>query len=335
MQANRAVRPMSDRNATIAARVLAPGVATSIQGSIRLHGHALGVSAGGPADGLSAALANRILGNPHDCAVLESTFAGPSLEFLCDTDISVTGAVATLSRNGQSVARNQVVSIKRGDVISIGPVTEGMRTYLAIRGGWCGDAFMGSPSTHLAAGAGGIKGRNLIQSDLLRKALPSFRGDKAEPADAVILSIIRAMMTETKIVRVLPGPDRDDPYDARGFPGLAGPFMTDTAISRMGIKLIATPPIDTAEFPPILSGPVFPGTVQLPPDGNPIVLGCDCQASGGYPRIFQVIKADLPILGQIRPGDEIWFRHVSHATALAILHNRINQFPDLLAPSSG
>ncbi|MEM1192222.1 MAG: biotin-dependent carboxyltransferase family protein [Pseudomonadota bacterium] len=313
--------------------VHAPGLATSVQDLGRRGGEVFGLSRGGAADMVSAALANRTLANPSDACVLECTLVGPELEFLSSTQIAFAGASVEASLNGAPLAALVPHMAARGARLRMGPINGGARVYLAVQGGWQGGLFFGSRATHLTAGAGGYAGRILAGGDHL---YTEAFGAQSRPANSKMgpISFVRSLNQPVKILRVTAGPEWPVRADTATLAQLAGPFRATQDISRMGIRLNAqgeemTIGSDPLTLPPIISGPVFPGTVQWPNKDAPILLGCDCQATGGYPRVMQVIESDLPLIGQVRPGDQIWFRVVSATKALAHRAKLKAQFPEI------
>ena len=313
------------------ARVILPGLSTTIQDLGRLHQHDMGLSTGGACDPVAAILANRLVRNCDGASVLECCLTGPALEFTQTTTIAITGAPCGLLVDDEKADYNKPLDIMAGQRVTLGAMNIGMRSYLAVQGGWRGDQFLGSQSTQLPAGAGGYAGRILAADDELFGDARKTRNTAMTTAKHCdeLARLVAGCLGTPKIIRVTPGPEFDDTPAAHPRSRISGPYRADNDISRMGIRLKASVGArdNEASYPSMTSGPVFPGTVQIPNDGHPIILACDCQAMGGYPRLLQVIQADLPMLGQIRPQDEIWFRLVTLSQARAILEQRQCQFP--------
>ncbi|MEO1149606.1 MAG: biotin-dependent carboxyltransferase family protein [Pseudomonadota bacterium] len=309
---------MGSKRAPIAT-VKTPGLATSVQDLGRRGAGVFGLSRGGAADALSAAVANRALANAAHACVLECTVLGPELIFRGETQIAFAGGAVTALLDGKELAPKIRHAVAPGMRLRLGPMTGGARVYLAIAGGWRGEPFFGSCATHLTAGAGGYAGRVLQAGDLLYSEDLAPRSiPPAGPSND--LPFFDSANSAIKFLRVTPGPEWPGEVGPETFARLAGPFFASQDMSRMGIRLIMKPSGGTGEgnpltLPSIKSGPVFPGTVQWPQNNAPILLLCDCQATGGYPRVMQVIEADLPLAGQVRPGDEVWFRRVTDREA--------------------
>ncbi len=277
-------------------RVLDPGLFTLVVDLGRPHHRSLGVPLGGAADRTALALGNALVGNPPGAAALEVSLAGPTLEAGCDLACVVYGAPFDLASNRQRLTAGKTFTLTGGERLEVGGTPQGMRAYLCIRGGVQTDVVLGSRSAlePLRAGAEVPCLAGMIH----RRFLPP---DAEEALDVAW----RAGRRGEAVIRVLPGPQAD------WFPtaALAGGFKVTPASNRMGLRLRGEPlPFPERE---LVSEPVCPGAVQVTRDGQCILLGVDGQTIGGYPKIAQVVSADLDLLGQLRPGDHVAVVHVT------------------------
>ncbi|HVS07190.1 MAG TPA: biotin-dependent carboxyltransferase family protein [Candidatus Dormibacteraeota bacterium] len=283
--------------------VIEPGRWTTIQDRGRPGLERFGIPSGGAADWFAAAVANRIVGNHEDAALLECTAAGPTLRFDSDAIVAVTG--------GQSagVANWQAVPISRGSNLAVGAIAPGLRTYLAIRGGIDVPLVLGSRSFCQRGAFGGGFGRPLAKAD----ALAIGRMAELEPMTTPWPESHRLPARGPWEVRVIPGPQRDvcstDAIQRLG----ATACRVTPEIDRMGLR-VETPGL-RLQAKEILTVPMTAGAIQVTPSGGLIVLHVDHQSTGGYPVIATVISADLALLAQARPGDTVRFRSVDQAEA--------------------
>jgi antagonist of KipI len=293
-------------------RVLTPGLFSLVVDEGRPNWRSLGVPVGGAADRTAFTIGNALVGNPPGAAALEVTLAGPTLEAEADLACVIFGAPFKLTSNRQTLSAGTTFTLTAGERLRIGGTRTGCRAYLCVRGGFETPVILGSRTglAPLVAGAvlpcepGTIRRRSLhlpAEPDWPRGALPDYLGT-------------------WKRLRVLPGPQADW-FPARGFfepaenevPALPPRFTVTRAADRMGLRLQGEPlPVPARE---LVSEPVCPGSVQVTRDGQCIILGVDGQTIGGYPKIAQVIRADLDVLGQLRPGERVCFVRISLAEA--------------------
>lgn len=289
--------------------VIAPGAQTTVQDLGRHGWRHIGVGGAGALDPANAALANRLVGNPANAAVLEIAMTGPTLDFAAPTRIALCGATAQArfeARDGEvfAVPGGRPVALPAGR-LRIGALRDGVRAWLAICGGIDTPPVLGSRSTDLRGGFGGLDGRALRAGD--RLPLGTY-----DPIDAI------APHAPAWWISLDAGIARDAPI--RFVPACESAILlrdrvwrVDPRSDRQGLRLDG----DTASLalPEQVSAAVAPGTVQWPPDGRPIVLLADAQTVGGYPRLGHVIAADLPRLAQSRAGDALRFEAVDRAAA--------------------
>lgn len=293
--------------------VISPGAQTTVQDLGRHGWRHIGVGGAGALDPASAALANRLVGNPADAAVLEIAMTGPTLEFAQPLRIALCGATAQArfgARDGAviDVPADRPVALPAGR-LRIGALRDGMRAWLAIGGGIDTPPVLGSRSTDLRGGFGGLDGRALRAGDRLPLGAHDPIDAIAPHAPAWWVSLDAAVSRDAPIRFVFAG---EAAHRLR-----ERVWRVDARSDRQGMRLQADGDGETraAGLPEQVSAAVAPGTVQWPPDGRPIVLLADAQTVGGYPRLGHVIAADLPRLAQCRAGDALRFEAVDSAAA--------------------
>lgn len=317
-------QPPVDTQAATVLEVLAPGLLSTIQDLGRPGLERFGVPSGGAADPLGLAVANLLVGNEPGLAALECTLLGPELRALRDVSVGIGGAdlEARVLPGGRTLRPGGSHRLRAGEVLAFSAVEPdvGCRAYAAVPGGFEVPEVLGSRSTSLVGGFGGLDGRPLRAGDLLPgrvwKPAPS---DVAWPADLELPS-------SSSAIRVLAGPDAtaqlpgsrpDLPSQLVGTTWTIGHDSDRRGIRLEGQTLAATGPI--ADRP---SSGVLPGAIQVTPSGQPIVLMPDAGPTGGYPVIAVVCAADLWRLGQLRPGSEVTFELVASADARTALVDR-------------
>lgn len=285
-------------------QVLAPGLATTLQAGARHGLRHLGVAGAGALDPYSHAVANLLAGNPADAPALEIILAGPRLRFGAAVRIAICGAAIDAEAEGRVLPGWRPVDLPARSTLSLGRCREGARAYLAVAGGFDPPMTLGSASTDLRGGFGGHGGRILRAGD----ALP-LRASIPAGADALHVapwwidpSPDLDLSAPPQPIRVLYGRDRLAPDSAL----FEAAWQVAAASDRQGLRLQG-PSLHVRNEAERLSEPVAPGTLQLPPDGQPILLLADAQTHGGYPRIAHAIRADRPRLAQVRPGDTLRF----------------------------
>ncbi|WDI33048.1 biotin-dependent carboxyltransferase family protein [Hyphococcus flavus] len=292
------------------ATVINPGLFTTIQDLGRSGKRHLGVPLSGAADPVSYVLANVAAGNPWNAPALECTLKGPVLRFERNVTFALSGADMSATLNNGALHSHQPFDAKKGDLLSLSAAKTGARCYIAFAGGIEGDEFLGSRSTYPPASLGGIGGRAVMENDrLFSAALKAGAGTEIPHA-------LRMSLAHAFVLRATAGPESMlFSNDLQLF--FAGKWTAGRRADRMGVQLEGTKMI-AEKHVSMASSPVFPGTVQCPSGGTPFLLLADAQTVGGYPRIAQVIGADIHLTGQIRPGDAIWFRKTTYAEAREI-----------------
>lgn len=295
-----------------AIHVVRPGLQTTIQDSGRWGHQAFGVPVAGPMDAFSHRLANLLVGNAEDAATLEVTLLGPELEFDSDAVIAVCGAEFELTASGQPVATGATTRLTRGTRLVFGRRRAGARAYLAVAGGLQVPQVLGSRATHLVSSMGGLDGRALVAGDQLPFDPPSAEVALRRASGLTLPARGRVRL------RVMHGPQADwfEPAALATLTGVS--FRVSPRSNRMGFRLEG-PPLPRRRREEPISEPLAFGALQVPGAGEPILLMADRQTAGGYPKIASVISADLPLAGQLAPGDFIEFTWCSRQEALAAL----------------
>ena len=293
-------------------RVAKPGLFTTVQ-DLGRYGYAhLGISQGGAADSLSFRIANLLVGNDENAPALEMTLLGASLEFEGAAIVALSGAACNGQVGGRPVPDHEAFEIPAGTTLECGAMMDGARCYLSVQGGFDCPLVLGSASTLFAAGFGGFQGRQLQAGDVLQ--IRQHEAGRVRSLRAGALDSLRA----PRALRVTRGAQQDW-FGAPTFATLfSAAYRVIHRSDRRGLRLegaVLRPESDSQ----LLSEGVTLGAIQVPPDGQPIILFVDQQTTGGYPKIANVIAADQHRVGQLRPGDEVWFAEVSVSQAIAIL----------------
>lgn len=290
--------------------VLRAGLCDLVMDQGRPGRAALGVPAGGAADPEALAAANRLVGNDAAAAGLEIVLQGPALRFTRGGVVALVGAHFSATRSsGVAPVWDQTLVLAAGETLHLDQAQTGCRCWLAVAGGLAVPSMMGSRSTFLPVGFGGHLGRALQTGDQL------LRGSQEG-----VVRLLRACAPATPQpgapLRVVAGPQVGQFDDAGLAAFFSGTYRVDAASDRRGLRLrgpkVGHVPVD------MRSQGMLPGVVQVPPDGQPIILGWDGPVTGGYPVIATLISADLPKLAQLRPGDEVRFETIELEGARAL-----------------
>jgi antagonist of KipI len=295
-------------------RVIAAGALTTVQDLGRPGWASSGVSASGAADTVSLRIGNLLVGNEPGAAALEMTLVGGIYEAEGATVVAVTGSnfaptMATRSGRARRIEAWRPIELKQGDTIRFDATRSGARCYLCVRGGIRVPPLLDSASTHLLTGLGGHQGRALRKGDLLDtgEAVGPLRSLRVPP-DLLDRIVFR------RILRVVPGPQADwfPPESVEQLHSALWEISEEA--DRVGLRLRG-PSIHRAHREQLATEGVCLGAVQVPDGGQPIVLFVEHQTTGGYPKIANVITADLPAVGQLRPRDLARFEPTSLAEA--------------------
>ena len=290
-------------------RVLKSGLFTTVQDSGRFGYLRYGVPVSGAMDQFSLVAANLLVGNKPGDACLEMTLISPELLVLNEMQIAVTGAPCFPSINEEIVTMWRTLKVKKGDVVSFGNMQNGCRAYLSARGGINVPLVLGSRSTYVRGGFGGLDGRPLRNGDVIE----SFSVQPPSVEFSMPTKLVPQFSDEVEAHAVL-GPQADMFTDAGVKTFLSCPFRVTSEADRMGYRLDG-PPIEHSGSADIVSDALLPGAVQVPKNGRPILVMQDAQTTGGYPKIAAVISSDLSALAQAKPGCPIKFSKVSLSEA--------------------
>ncbi|MBD8527003.1 biotin-dependent carboxyltransferase family protein [Pseudomarimonas arenosa] len=300
---------MNELASSALASVLSAGLLCSLQDAGRPGLRRLGIAAGGAADLHAYQLTCRLLSAAPGCAALEIWQSGLHIEFHRPARIAAYGADAEIDCNGQRLALARPVELPAGTRMRVRRLSRGSLFYLCVDGGWRADFLMGSAATDLRAGFGGLHGRALREGDQLFLAHPPRREVNSRDissAPAWWLAPPPSIRRGSLPIRFLAAAQ----MAAQIEPFTAQSWRVGADSNRQGLRLQGTA-LAAPAHGSLLSRAVLPGTLQLPPNGLPIVLGVDAQTIGGYPVMGQVIQADLGLMAQCRPSSELRFQPVS------------------------
>ncbi|MCM3789156.1 biotin-dependent carboxyltransferase family protein [Domibacillus indicus] len=301
-------------------QIIRPGLLATIQDLGRYGFQQYGVVVGGAMDSLSLRLANVLVGNEEGEAAIEVTMMGTSLQFNEDTLISITGGNLNPVIDGNPVPLWRPVFVQKNTVLSFTGCKVGCRAYVAAAGGFSIPNVMNSKSTYIRGEIGGFKGRALQEGDLIplgeensfsrkiKKVLQSKL--KQRSFASVDWYVPFERYVNKSVVRVLKGTEFEKFSESSQKQFFEQEFQITPQSDRMGYRLSGAS-LGLKQPFELLSEAVANGTIQVPSDGNPIVLLADRQTTGGYPRIGQIAAADLPIIAQMKPGDRVRFQEIS------------------------
>lgn len=306
-------------------KVLKAGLLTTIQDAGRYGYRKDGIIIGGAMDVKAYQLGNLLVGNTEMESGIECTLMGPALLFEEEQLIAITGGDLSAELDEVAIPMWRPVRVAKGAVLSFGQARSGCRTYLAVHGGLDLPKVLDSYSTYLRAGFGGWEGRALKTGDLI----PFKSAAPVVPSD-FNWSLSTKMYQESQddIIRVIKGPE----FELFQEKSIAAVFTEKFRISkeadRMGYRLEG-PKLKLRKKEEMLSSAVAFGTVQVTAEGSPIILMADHQTTGGYPRILQVITADLGKLAQFQAGAHLSFELITLAQAQALLIAREQELKQL------
>ncbi|WP_100371713.1 biotin-dependent carboxyltransferase family protein [Bacillus sp. FJAT-45037] len=321
-------------------KVLRPGLLTTIQDLGRYGYQKYGVIVSGAMDTYAHRMANILVGNNEGEGCLEITLTGPTLEIKTDVLLSITGGNLSPSIGNRQLPLWRPVFVKKGSIIRFGKGLSGCRAYVAVAGGFNVADVMGSKSTYIRAEIGGFHGRALQEGDEIRIG-------KGESAHFHYFSntlkksgtkLFYAPTWRTKshvnqaknevLIRVMQGTHHDLFTEEAQKQFFTSSFHVTPQSDRMGYRLKG-PQLELNKEYDVISEAVPLGTIQVPSDGNPIILLADRQTTGGYPRIGQVISVDIPKLAQLKPGEKIVFNEVTLEEAENLYLMREREFKDV------
>ncbi|WP_235849042.1 MULTISPECIES: biotin-dependent carboxyltransferase family protein [Bacillaceae] len=307
--------------------VMESGLHTTVQDLGRYGYQQYGISPAGAMDDVSYQLGNILLGNPRNAASLEITMVGPTLKALKDTIISITGANLSPSLDGKTVDMWRNILVEKGQTLRFGKPVAGARAYLAVIGGIHVPEVMGSKSTYVKGNFGGMNGRPLAERDIV----------EASNVPTDYKSMTRKKLSKDAQpsflgkIRVVQGPQWDHFTEGAIHDFLNSPFTITNQSDRMGYRLQGNMGIALRDQgrKEMITDPVAKGSIQVPKNGSPIILMSDRQTTGGYPKIANVISAELYKVAQRLPGEQIVFEKVSVVEAQRQWRNREKLFRQL------
>ncbi len=298
-------------------RIINPGILTTIQDIGREGYQQYGVPVAGAMDKSSMKLANILVGNDRNEAVLEITMMGPTIKFNSNLTIAITGAKCSPTINDKEVEMYRTIYIAKGDILKFSTTKDGFRVYLAVSGGFKLSETMGSKSTYLRGKIGGLEGRKVKAGDILEAngdECLKYLGIRKIPEN-----LIPKYKNEVA-VRVILGPE-EDYFTERGIETfLNSDYILTNQSDRMGYRLKGEK-IEHKDGADIISSGITLGAIQVPGHGEPIIMMADRQTTGGYAKIANVISVDISYLAQLKPGDRVKFKKVSIEEA----HNLIKE----------
>jgi len=288
-------------------RLISSGGLTTLQDLGRPGYQRFGLSPAGAVDDFSLRAGNLLLGNEPGAAALEMTGLGPTIEFLDEVLFVLTGADLGASLDGISIPRWEVLRARPGSLLTFSGLKAGFRGYLAVAGGFDVPLVLGSRSTDLTAGLGGYQGRALRAGDTLITfpvpLVPGLVGRRLHPQ-------LVPTYSSPVFLRAVSGPQEDffTPESVAAF--FSSSYQVTPQLDRVGIKF-AGPALEYRQSGDLISEGNPVGAVQVPRNGQPILLLAGRHTVGGYPKVAVVIGADLPRAGQLKPGDAVYFQRVT------------------------
>lgn len=302
-------------------KVIAPGPLSTVQDAGRFGYMSTGFPPNGAMDGYSMCIANILVGNRPEEGVIEMTLMGMTVSFDGDAVVALTGAdmQPRLNDSEDPIPMYAAFAVHKGDTLKLGAASSGMRTYLAVSGGFDLPFVMGSLSTNLKCGLGGFQGRKLRAGDVLPLR------------ETLELSLIGARRTAPEndykkniTVRVVLGP-QEDYFTQKGIETfLSSRYTVSGQSDRMGVRLEGNK-IENKNGVDIISDGIATGAVQIPASGTPIIMMADRQTTGGYAKIATVISADLKKMAQAAPGTGVRFVAVTEKEAVRLKKEEENR----------
>ena len=302
--------------------VVSSGLQTTIQDMGRKGWSHMGLPESGAADKFSLKLANFLINKNLNSPVLECTLTGPILKFLKSFSLVITGADMKPKINDIDIKMNTVIRAKTNDVLSLSNCSIGCRSYIAFSENLVAERFLGSASTYIPAKLGGIEGLPLQVGSIISTDPADF---DIKTSEKINLNTINFFTNEWEL-RAIEGPEFNFLSNESKKDIFSSPYIVSNDSSRMGNRLEGTR-IELINNDHMISSPMSIGTVQCPKRGLPIILGCDSQTLGGYPRVLQIAEIDLPLIGQLRPSDKVLFKKISIDKARSELKNQASLFP--------
>lgn len=307
-------------------KIINPGFLTTIQDMGRTGYQKYGVPVAGAMDIWSMELANILVGNHKNEGVLEITITGPIIEFNDNEVIALTGALFDIYVNNKKVEMNKTIYVTKGDILRINRASNGTRAYLSFAGGFKIAKVMGSKSTYLRSGLGGFKGRKLKAGDILE--INKEKNNKYLGVREIPKSLLINYGNEARL-RVIMGPEHNR-FTKKGIKTFFNrEYILSNQCDRMGYRLCGEK-IEHVNGADIISSGITLGAVQVPSNGEPIIMMADRQTTGGYPRIANVITVDIPILAQLKAGDKVRFEKIGINESHYLIYEKEKIITDLV-----
>lgn len=304
-------------------KILKSGLFTTIQDKGRWNYQRFGMSVAGAMDHFAMRIANMLVDNDEYCAVLETTFLGPEIEFCCDEIIAIAGANMNPKINGQVVQMWTSILVKEGDKLTFAGALSGVRSYIAFSRGLDVPEIMGSKSTFVRGNLGGFEGRKLANGDII----PLGKRKLAQKGSYLSINK-RPIYEKDNKIRVVLGPQDDHFTDEALDIFLNSSFTITSEADRMGYRLDG-PKIFHKSSADIISDGIVFGSIQVPGHGSPILMMADRATTGGYTKIATVITPDLSSLAQMGPGSVITFEKISVTDSHKVYKEYENKFEDI------
>jgi biotin-dependent carboxylase-like uncharacterized protein len=296
--------------------ILSGGFLTTVQDLGRDHCAHLGLSPSGAADNVSLRLGNLLVGNPPGAAAFEMTLSGATVVFNSSFPIALTGSAFEATLDGTAVACWQTLLVRPGQTLRCGSATSGARCYLCVGGGLQVEPILASSSTHLQAALGGAGGRPVKSGDFFTVG----HSVDSESALSIRLDILEYLFKPGPL-RTTSGMQIELFTAAERSMFFSSTYVVKEESNRTGLRL-SGPPLNHRVREDLVTEGVSLGAIQIPPGGEPIILFVEHPTTGGYPKIANVVSADMHRVGQLRPRDDVRFEFVTIDEALSLLHER-------------
>ncbi|MEW4922830.1 biotin-dependent carboxyltransferase family protein [Algibacter sp. 2305UL17-15] len=277
-------------------RVLKPGFYTTVRDLGRMGWQQFGVPVSGAMDMRALKVANSLLGNKTEAAVLEMTMSGPKLEILESTAICISGGHMSPKLNDSTIKNDSLIEVSKGDILSFGKLVSGFRSYLAVSGGFITESVMGSRSMYPRI----TEQIQIKKGDELKISKNNISNKKKFSSVKIDTDYLKS-----NVIEVFKGPEFHQLSKAQKERLFSKDFSISKENNRMAYQLKET--LDNA-LPSIITSLVMPGTVQLTPSGKLIILMRDCQTTGGYPRVLQLSEQAIDVLAQKFIGNSVCFK---------------------------
>ena len=305
-------------NLTTGFLVKQPGILSLIQDAGRFGSFSLGLTNGGPIDLEAFKWANRLCSNPLNATAIEVSLGGLTLTAQVNSTIAITGANMPFTINGNIKETWRSYHVKAGDVVELGYANHGMRCYLAVTGGFVIPKVFGSTATVCRESIGGLTGEKLKEGDMLPCS------NEQRKSNLILIASLRPQYKNEVVLNTIPS------YQQKHFPShqqrlfYSSEYVVSNSIDRMGYRLSGQKIMCNIDG--VLSEGICHGAVQIPADGQPIVLLNDRQTIGGYPKIGAVSSIDTPKLGQLNQGGKVRFEPISMERAHNYFHLNSTRF---------